>query len=206
MPSVYLYAPDEILRAGLAAQLAGADDMVVAPPTTAAVDADVAVVAADDVDEPTLRTVRALPHRGCARVLLLLAKVDERAVLAGVEAGACGILRRAGLTRGALVDAVRSAHAGGGTLPSDMLGPLLTQVGVMQRQEVRGGPLAYGRLAERELQVLRLVADGYATAEIARRLSYSERTVKNVIQQVVMRLQLRNRSHAVAYAVREGLI
>ncbi|HWL34893.1 MAG TPA: response regulator transcription factor [Frankiaceae bacterium] len=206
MTCVYLYAPDEILRAGLAAQLTGADDMVVAPPTNATVDADVAVVAADDVDEPTLRTVRALPHRGCARVLLLLAKVDERAVLAGVEAGACGILRRSGLTRGALVDAVRSAHAGGGTLPPDMLGLLLAQVGVMQRHELRGVPMAYGRLADRELQVLRLVADGYATAEIAQRLSYSERTVKNVIQQVVTRLQLRNRSHAVAYAVREGLI
>jgi len=203
MPNVYLHAADEILRAGLAAQLACADDVELAPRTDAA---DVALVASDDVDEPTLRTVRSLPHHGCKRVLLLLAKVDERAVLAGVEAGACGILRRSGLTSAALLDAVRSAHAGGGTLPPDMLGLLLTQVGVMQRHEIRGVPLAYGRLAERELQVLRLVADGYATAEIARRLSYSERTVKNVIQQIVTRLQLRNRSHAVAYAVREGLI
>lgn len=206
MTSVYLYAADEILRAGLAAQLAGVDDVVVAPPTNATIDADVAVVAADDVDDQTLVAVRAMPRRGCRRVLLLLAKVDERAVLAGVEAGACGILRRAGLTAGGLADAVRSAHAGGGALPPDMLGLLLAQVGVMQRHDVRGTPLTYGRLADRELQVLRLVAEGYATAEIARTLSYSERTVKNVIQQVVTRLQLRNRSHAVAYAVREGLI
>ena len=54
--------------------------------------------------------------------------------------------------------------------------------------------------------MLRLVADGYDTAEIAQQLAYSERTVKNVLHDVTTRLQLRNRSHAVAYALREGLI
>ncbi len=44
------------------------------------------------------------------------------------------------------------------------------------------------------------------TAEIARTLSYSERTVKNVLHDVTTRRQLRNRSHAVAYALRQGLI
>ena len=203
MPTVHLHATDEILRAGLAAQLTGAEDVVLA---TATNEPDVAIVVADDVDEPTMHAVRSMSHRGGRRVLLVLAKVDERAVLAAVEAGACGILRRAGLTAVALLDAVRSAHAGGGSLPPDMLDLLLTQVGVMQRHDVRGVPLAYGRLSDRELQVLRLVAEGYSTAEIAQRLSYSERTVKNVVQQIVTRLQLRNRSHAVAYAVREGLI
>jgi len=54
--------------------------------------------------------------------------------------------------------------------------------------------------------VLRLVAEGWDTAQIATKLSYSERTVKNVLHDVTTRLQLRNRSHAVAYAMREGLI
>jgi len=66
--------------------------------------------------------------------------------------------------------------------------------------------LTFSGLSERELEVLRLVADGCDTAEIARRLCYSDRTVKNIIHDVVTRLQLRNRSHAVAYALREGLI
>jgi DNA-binding NarL/FixJ family response regulator len=56
------------------------------------------------------------------------------------------------------------------------------------------------------VEVLRLVAEGLDTGEIAKRLSYSERTIKNVIHDVVTRLNLRNRSHAVAYALREGLI
>jgi DNA-binding NarL/FixJ family response regulator len=61
-------------------------------------------------------------------------------------------------------------------------------------------------LRSREVDVLRLVAEGYDTAEIARTLSYSERTIKKVLHEMTMRLQLRNRSHAVAYALRAGLI
>ena len=54
--------------------------------------------------------------------------------------------------------------------------------------------------------MLRLLAEGYDTAEVGRRLFYSERTVKNIIHDVTSRLDLRNRAHAVAYAIREGLI
>ena len=54
--------------------------------------------------------------------------------------------------------------------------------------------------------MLRLVADGYGTGEIAEKLSYSERTVKNIIHAVTARFELRNRSHAVAYALRAGVI
>ena len=61
-------------------------------------------------------------------------------------------------------------------------------------------------LVARERDVLRLLADGLDTRSISGTLSYSERTVKNVLHDLNTRLQLRNRSHAVAYAVREGLI
>jgi DNA-binding NarL/FixJ family response regulator len=54
--------------------------------------------------------------------------------------------------------------------------------------------------------VLRLVADGLDTAEIATKLSYSQRTIKNILHDITSRLHLRNRSHAVAYALRHGLI
>ncbi len=61
-------------------------------------------------------------------------------------------------------------------------------------------------LSGRERDVLALLADGYATREIAERLCYSERTIKNVLHYVTSRLQLRNRTQAVAYAVRRGWI
>ncbi|QFU89441.1 LuxR C-terminal-related transcriptional regulator [Amycolatopsis sp. YIM 10] len=61
-------------------------------------------------------------------------------------------------------------------------------------------------LSRREIAVLRLLAEGRATAEIAAELAYAERTVKNIVSGVLARLDLRNRTHAVAYAVRAGLI
>ena len=61
-------------------------------------------------------------------------------------------------------------------------------------------------LGHRELMALRLLADGCDTREIARQLCYSERTVKSIIGTVTERLGVRNRTHAVAHAIRHGLI
>jgi DNA-binding CsgD family transcriptional regulator len=58
----------------------------------------------------------------------------------------------------------------------------------------------------RERDVLRLLADGHSTREIAIRLAYSERTIKNILQDLTTRLSLRNRTQAVAHAVRSGWI
>ena len=61
-------------------------------------------------------------------------------------------------------------------------------------------------LYNREVEVLRLLAEGMDTLEIARRLSYSERTVRNIIHGLLTRMKLRNRAHAVAYALRNGVM
>lgn len=61
-------------------------------------------------------------------------------------------------------------------------------------------------LTARERAVLALVAQGLSTREVATRLAYSERTIKNVLQEVTTRLNLRNRTQAVAFAVRAGWI
>ena len=61
-------------------------------------------------------------------------------------------------------------------------------------------------LSSRERTVLSLLAEGCSTREIAGQLCYSERTIKNVMQEITSRLQLRNRTQAVAYAVRRGWI
>ena len=63
-----------------------------------------------------------------------------------------------------------------------------------------------GGLTVREVEVLRLLAQGEDTAHIAKSLSYSERTIKKVLQDVMSRLELRNRAHAVSYAMRVGAI
>jgi DNA-binding NarL/FixJ family response regulator len=79
-------------------------------------------------------------------------------------------------------------------------------MGRLQRHVLGPRGLTFSGLSERELGVLRLVADGLDTSEIAERLSYSERTIKNIIHDITTRLHLRNRSHAVAFAMRHGLI
>ncbi len=199
-------AADPLSRAGLAAALHDqpsfvVDDGAVGPDVTA-----VAVVVADDVDEAAIREIRALRARGHDRVVLLAAKVDDAGLLAAVEAGVAGVVRRSQATPAHLASAIHAAAAGEGTLPPDLLGRLLSQVGRLQRQVLHPRGLTFAGLTEREIAVLRLLADGHDTAEVGRRLYFSERTVKNVIHDVTSRLDLRNRTHAVAYAIRQGLI
>lgn len=66
--------------------------------------------------------------------------------------------------------------------------------------------LAVAGLTRREHDVLALIAEGYCTREVAARLAYSERTIKNILQDVTLRLNLRNRTQAAVYAVRNGWI
>jgi DNA-binding NarL/FixJ family response regulator len=202
---VAVHARDPISQAGIASQLRARPEVVLAENGDAA-SATVAVVVADEMDEPTIQTMRALQRGGCRRVLLVATRLDDSALLSAVEAGACGMMRRSEAVPERLVAAIRNAAAGDGTVPPDLLGRLLDQVGRLQRQVLAPRGLTFAGLTDRETKVLRLVADGFDTAEIADTLAYSERTVKNVIHDITARLQLRNRSHAVAYALRAGLI
>lgn len=203
--TVAVRATDPLSRAGITSQLRRAQGFTVVtddePPDEA-----VALVVAEDVDAAVLAEMRALRGRGLRRIVLLVSRVDDRTLLAAAEAGVTGVIRRSEATAGNLAAAIRSAAAGEGTLPPDLLGRLLRQVGQLQRQVLSPRGLTFTGLTEREASVVRLLADGYDTAEIARQLFYSERTVKNIIHDITSRLELRNRTHAVAYAIREGLI
>jgi DNA-binding NarL/FixJ family response regulator len=201
---VYVYADDPISQAGIATQLRPRPEIVVIDDNLDA--AAVAVVVCDLVDDQTANVVKAIQRNGCPKVVLVATRLDDTGLLAATEVGVSGLLRRQEAQPERLVTAIRAAAAGDGTLPPDLVGRLLAQVGRLQRQVLNPRGLTFSGLSERELEVLRLVADGCDTAEIARRLCYSDRTVKNIIHDVVTRLQLRNRSHAVAYALREGLI
>ncbi len=202
---VIVSSADPLSRAGIISQLRRAQGFSIATEGDIPDDA-VALVVADDLDAEVLAQMRGLRGRGVRRIVLLISRVDDRALLAAAEAGVTGVVRRNDATPGNLSAAIRSAAAGEGTLPPDLLGRLLRQVGQLQRQVLSPRGLTFSGLTEREAAVLRLLADGYDTAEVGRRLFYSERTVKNIIHDVTSRLELRNRSHAVAYAIREGLI
>ncbi len=202
---VAVRASDPLSRAGIASQLRRAQGFVVVADEDPPEDS-VALVVTEEVAPEVLAEMRALRARGVRRIVLLVSRVDDRSLLAAAEAGVTGVIRRSEATAGNLAAAIRSAAAGEGTLPPDLLGRLLRQVGQLQRQVLSPRGLTFSGLTEREAAVLRLLADGCDTAEVGRQLFYSERTVKNIIHDVTSRLELRNRAHAVAYAIREGLI
>ena len=203
--SVYVYANDPILQAGEGSQLRGSPEVAVVDQSELD-QADVAIVVADLVDETVLRILRAIQRGSAPRTVLIAATLDESTVIAAAEAGVSGLLRRGEVTAERLLEAVRKVAAGEAAVPSDLLARLLDQVGRLQRQVLAPRGLRFSGLSEREIEVLRLLSDGLDTGEIARRLSYSERTIKAILHDVTARFQLRSRAHAVAYAVREGLI
>lgn len=200
---VRLVGADALTRAGIEAQLGGRAGIVLvareAPPGS------VTLVVADQVDAAALQSIRTAPAQGRRRVVLLVGRIDDAGLLAAIEAGVCGLVRRS-CDAATLERAIRGAAEGDGTLPPDLLGRLLDQVGRLQRHVLSPRGFTLGGLTEREVAVLRLIADGHDTAEVGRELYFSERTVKNVIHDVTTRFELRNRAHAVAYAIREGLI
>jgi DNA-binding NarL/FixJ family response regulator len=200
---ICVFADDPVSQAGMMSSFRPRPEVTVLECSDE--QAVVAVVVADTVEEETLRTLRSLQRRHCPSLLVVRA-IDDAALAAAVEAGLAGLIRRADATPERLTQAVCSIAKGDGAVPPDLLGRLLAQVGRVQRQVLSPRGFTLTGLAQRELEILRLIADGLDTAEIATRLSYSERTVKNVLHDVTSRLQLRNRSHAVAYALKQGMI
>jgi DNA-binding NarL/FixJ family response regulator len=167
-------------------------------------EADVVLVDADLVGG--LALIRNLRERTGASVLVVSSRSDQRELLSVVQAGAAGYLWKETLTPDALVASLRTAATGSGVVAPDLLGDLFRTIARASSELLEPRGLTLSPLTVREQEVLRLVADGHPTREVAKRLSYSERTVKNVIHDVVTKFHARSRSQAVAAAVREGLI
>ncbi|MDQ0894626.1 response regulator transcription factor [Agromyces ramosus] len=203
--TVRVYARDPISEAGVSSALRPRPEVrVVGVDEEEA--PDVVLVIVDAVDDEALNTLRFLRRNGDSRVILIASRLDDKDLVRAVESGVVGLIRRSDATTDRLLSVITSAAAGEGTVPPDLLGRLLDQVGRLQRTVLDPRGITFTGLASREVEVLKLVAEGWDTAQIATKLAYSERTVKNVLHDVTTRLQLRNRSHAVAYAMREGLI
>lgn len=201
--ATYVQARDPISQAGVVAQLRIRPEIRI---VDTAPQSAVAVVITDAVDASATRELRSLHRDGRPRLMLVATTIDDAALVAAAEAGVAGLLRRCDASADNMVRTIVRVAAGDGEVPADLLGRLLEQVGRLQRQVLAPRGLTFSGLTPRETEVLRLVADGLDTSEIASRMCYSERTVKNVMHDLTTRLQLRNRTHAVAYAVREGLI
>ncbi|MEW2520721.1 response regulator transcription factor [Actinacidiphila alni] len=133
-----------------------------------------------------------------ARVLIVTSFTEQRTVVPALRAGAAGYVYK-DVDPVALADAIRSVHAGHVLLQPEVAGALLSQ---------EQGGTGQGRgnaLTEREREVLGLIADGRSNREIARALVLSEKTVKTHVSNILMKLDLADRTQAALWAVRNGV-
>ncbi|MEV6610836.1 response regulator transcription factor [Kutzneria sp. NPDC051319] len=170
--------------------------------------ADVLLVVADVVNEPLLDALDAMAA-GAAnpsqRVVLVTRMLPGRHLFRVLKTGVVSVLPTRDATDAAVVRAVEGAGRGTSMLPERLCRQLVDEVRVLMSSFEHQG-LGPGGLTNREIEVLQMLSNGETTAVIAERMSYSERTIKKVIHDLMARLNLHSRAHAVSYAMRMGAI
>lgn len=144
-------------------------------------------------------------HPATPVIILTVSERDED-LFDAIKAGARGyLLKNVGMAE--LIDAVQRVHAGEAIVAPSMAARLLDEFRkVAERAPAESVSIAVDDLSEREVEVLRLVAQGLPNREIADVLSLSEHTVKSHLANILAKLHLRSRAHAAAYAVQAGLV
>ncbi len=138
-----------------------------------------------------------------ARIIMLTVSDEEADLYEAVKNGASGyLLKDSSIDE--VAQAVRVVADGQSLISPSMAIKLLDEFKQMSRTDRSHVPTP--RLTERELEVLRLVAQGLNNREIAKQLFISENTVKNHVRNILEKLQLHSRMEAVMYAVREKLL
>ncbi|MEV6162365.1 LuxR C-terminal-related transcriptional regulator [Streptomyces sp. NPDC052052] len=203
--SVAVYAEDLILQTGIVHQLRLRPEIELIEESEAD-GAQVSLVVVDMVNDPAVQLLHRLQRNTSTRTGLIVGFFESGALQTLIECGVAAVLRRGEADQDRLVHLVKAIAKGEGVLPGDLLGKLLDHVSSLHRTVLDPRGLSLSTLTAREAEMIKLVSEGFGTAEIAQKTSYSERTVKNVLHEVSTRLELRNRAHAVGYAMRHGLI
>jgi two-component system, NarL family, response regulator LiaR len=138
------------------------------------------------------------------RVVVLTISDRDGDILEAIIAGACGYL----LKDSSIHDLMRGISAA--ALGESLISPQIASKVLRELRAARPAPRAAERLrtelTERELEVLRLIANGKDNSQIAAELHISPKTVKNHISNILMKLQIENRIQAAVYAVRSGIV
>ena len=151
--------------------------------------------------ETTRRITGASP---LTRVLVLTISVEDDDVMNAVMAGACGYLLKDSSIH-QLIAGIRAAARGESLISPQIAAKLLQRLRA-QTTDTGAAATILAELSDRELEVLRLIANGKDNAVIARELFISPKTVKNHISNILMKLQIENRIQAAVYAVRSGIV
>jgi len=198
---VLVRATDPLSREGTLSLLRrlGAVTLVEGPETSPGT---VTVLVLDALDGTTLPGLRRQLDDG-ARVVLVVAETGGDQLREVMASGVGAIVRRRQITPERLLHAVLAVARGDADIPRDLMGSLPARVSRAGRSAPAAEPPGDGP-TPREIEVLRLLADGLDTGEVAQALACSSRTVKSVLHGMTTRLGLHNRTHAVAYALRGG--
>jgi DNA-binding NarL/FixJ family response regulator len=139
-----------------------------------------------------------------SRVVVLTISADDDDVMNAVMAGACGYLLKDSSIQ-ELIAGIRAASAGESLISPQIAAKVLQRLRA-QSKDADAAETIRAELSDRELQVLKLIANGKDNAQIARELFISPKTVKNHISNILMKLQIENRIQAAVYAVRSGIV
>jgi two-component system NarL family response regulator len=215
MPDIRVLVVDdqELFRRGLTMLLSVEPDMeVVGEAADGASAAALAATAVPDVVLMDVRMPRQTGIEACtavkdaapnARIIMLTVSDDEADLYDAVKSGASGYLLKDSSIE-EVAQAIRVVADGQSLISPSMAIKLLDEFKQMARTDRQAVPTP--RLTERELEVLRLVAQGLNNREIAKQLFISENTVKNHVRNILEKLQLHSRMEAVMYAVREKIL
>lgn len=147
------------------------------------------------------------PDDDAPRLILVADKPTAEQLVRVVDLGLVAYMSRDETTLADISDMLCAVTRGAASLPQPMLESLLEQIRTRRWKEdtpeVNDEPSSF---TDRELAVLHQLAAGFSTTEIASALHYSERTVKYIIHEMIVRHGLRNRVHAVAFALRQGIL
>jgi DNA-binding NarL/FixJ family response regulator len=160
-----------------------------------------------DLNMPGMTGVEATRHitavAPLTRVVVLTISDQDRDVMDAILAGACGYLLKDASIED-LMRGIRSAARGESLISPHIAAKVLQH---LRAATVAPGVAAAGsELSEREIEVLKLIANGKDNAQIAADLHISPKTVKNHISNILMKLQIENRIQAAVYAVRSGIV
>lgn len=202
--SVWIDEPHPLLRRGMVSCLMAdevpvAGESAVLAPGRALREAAVLVFDGDRRDLAAFLEALAKAQPARPKLIAAVSEPDDDRLERLARAGVSAILYRHEMTPELLVATVRAVLQGRTSMPTDLLPRLLTKA-------ARADHVERGALSDRELAVLRMLADGEDTRGIAQGLCYSERTVKNVVHDILTKLSCRTRAQAVAHATRAGII
>ncbi|MGW7576429.1 LuxR C-terminal-related transcriptional regulator [Streptomyces sp. NPDC054765] len=150
----------------------------------------------------SMRRLVAEGSRADIQVVLVANSISGPHLLRAIRYGLVSFLPRDRTSMAGVLQAVLAGQQGRAQLPDECLKSLIDRLRNLQGLVVQDS----AGLASREVDILRLLAEGMDTAEIARNMNYSESTVKSIATEMMSRLGLRNRTHAVAYAARAGVL